>query len=1177
MNLHQNIMSFIEEKLQINSEYYEYDKFCHLITVVNIPYLKTAIYTFSEHLKDENISIDSKFDYLMHLYNKLLREHQVVFLLFNLFETALRSKLAYELSSKYSTQNMDDWLHNENKIPKKIAKVILPKIKEFILQDNGNFEQMSTYEVFDYVMFGDLKSLYFDFWKDLDYLFEKKKHKGHILHEIGKVRFREMLDHIRKARNDIAHHKPLHKSRKKRYKLIEDIEYILLHIGFNLEEAVNNIDPEHKIIKIGYYENTSKVTKLLVNPSKKNLKEIEKLSQYKGIESYFRKEIFNSDIIGWYGVFKEKGYFEKTKFPKSNDDNIMPFWKELPFIERLSHQIELSQSNTLENEIIQIVNNFIDYVEIISSKNIRVVSHNDYVIFKIIQKFQIKNFSLRYIQFIHETIIRHPNHNLVIGLLKEDFIDKILLCDEEIVLKFYNIILNYDVVSEEYSEKIQPFVSNHYMKKILVYSSQAFTSAQAKSIILNSLQTIEGIEKIDKFSLSLMKIPSIEKSTQRRSYNRNFPILIIDFIRDILEKQKPNEMKDIIESLLDSDITVVRRLAIHTINFFFNEYRALFFEYKKENLFNEKLGLLHEIFIFLENQKDNFSKQELEHILLCIENQDFTHYHDRDNYDEHKENWEAYRKRKYLYALKNSKQHIQCLEVFNAYNSVLDQDDEHPAYDVWSSGIQSIVNKSPLTQTEIIDMPIDVLVKYIMEFKEDKSQFDRLTHDGLAEELKLVILSKPNMYIGSLEKFSHLSEHYFYKIIDAYKQCLEQNLKIDILKILQFINRYLEVNKKSEKLNSWYIAYPISELIRELSSSVKEYVIDGDSHILILEVFKGLGAMVYEEVEDEIEDYISHLLNSSSGRMYTTMLEYSLKYARDNKLEENRWLIEIKTLFEEHLISRTSLNIFTALGYYLPNIRFLDNDWLEENFEIIFSSNIFDKYWQAAFTGYLSSSTVDTEFYLKMDTLNIFDSALDNRLTDEYTERMIGYICIYCNGETKLLEKHTMLYKVLKLAKKEHLEYCIEFFNHHGEEENFIDGEDLKELWEELYSQIEKHQYNDLHIKLLEFIALVPAIDSDFSQLINNSIDKLEEMHDYDYWFIDAFVRLLETNTESIAKIYIKLLKKFPFAIHDQKQVEEILEYFYNNGRKREANIICTLYGEYGIDEWTEIYQRYNV
>lgn len=174
-----------------------------------------------------------------------------MFLLLNIFETAIRSKAVVELSKKYSSPNQDDWLHDKNLTPSKLEKPLAEAIKK-IQQDGENVSNLDTFEIFDYIMLGQLKSIYIDFWADLSHLFDEKPKNGHKLPQIGKNKMKTLLDEIRKARNDNAHHKPLHKTRKRRYQIIEDVELILSHIGFNLNDAINNIDPSHKIIQLKY-------------------------------------------------------------------------------------------------------------------------------------------------------------------------------------------------------------------------------------------------------------------------------------------------------------------------------------------------------------------------------------------------------------------------------------------------------------------------------------------------------------------------------------------------------------------------------------------------------------------------------------------------------------------------------------------------------------------------------------------------------------------------------------------------------------------------------------------------------------------------------------------------------------------------------------------------------------
>jgi len=240
----------LSDKLQIDEKNYEFKKFEHLITVTNQAYLKIALNEFV-NIKKENSAkvIESNYDFLMKLYNKHLREHQVMFLLLNIFETAIRSKAVSILSKIYSSIDSDDWLLKNDITPTKIKRPLEEAIKKIKL-DKENESNFNSFEIFDYIMLGQLQSIYIDFWSDLSYLFEVKTVNNIKLNKIGKNSLKNIFKEIRKARNDNAHHKPFHKTRKRRHQIIKDIELILCHIDFNLDKAINNIDPTHKIIKL---------------------------------------------------------------------------------------------------------------------------------------------------------------------------------------------------------------------------------------------------------------------------------------------------------------------------------------------------------------------------------------------------------------------------------------------------------------------------------------------------------------------------------------------------------------------------------------------------------------------------------------------------------------------------------------------------------------------------------------------------------------------------------------------------------------------------------------------------------------------------------------------------------------------------------------------------------------
>lgn len=253
MSISQIEFSKIAQKLNLQLNTPDYDKIQNAVEIVNMAFLKIAVKKLEELLsRPSNQTRDDLFGRLMRIYNQRVREHQVMYLLMHIIETTLRSKAASVISRKFSTQNQDDWWHDMRKIDRNLVEPVMLGVKS-AHRISIHPNDMTTFNFFDSMTFNQLLNVYSDFWSDFRNDFVQKPYKNHVLPTLDKNQFEAKLRHIRNARNDIAHHKPInHSARRSRQHLIEDIELILCHLGFNLDDAVNNIDPNHSIIQLRY-------------------------------------------------------------------------------------------------------------------------------------------------------------------------------------------------------------------------------------------------------------------------------------------------------------------------------------------------------------------------------------------------------------------------------------------------------------------------------------------------------------------------------------------------------------------------------------------------------------------------------------------------------------------------------------------------------------------------------------------------------------------------------------------------------------------------------------------------------------------------------------------------------------------------------------------------------------
>jgi hypothetical protein len=171
-----------------------------------------------------------------------------MFLLFNIFENALRTRAAIEISNHYSDKNKDNCWKDISKLDKNLLSPVQTAITN-LHKDHKLISTINTFDIFDTFTFGQLEHIFMNYWNILKSIFNTTSCRRHTLPTLSREVFSSKIARVRNARNDIAHHKPIqYKANATRKILIQDIELILCYLGFNLKDALDNIDSGHDII-----------------------------------------------------------------------------------------------------------------------------------------------------------------------------------------------------------------------------------------------------------------------------------------------------------------------------------------------------------------------------------------------------------------------------------------------------------------------------------------------------------------------------------------------------------------------------------------------------------------------------------------------------------------------------------------------------------------------------------------------------------------------------------------------------------------------------------------------------------------------------------------------------------------------------------------------------------------
>lgn len=217
------------------------------VGVLHKDYLIAAAKEARQVIKKGRVA--NKYGLMVKIYNRKLKEHQVLVMLIQLFEVAMRTQAAIVLSHKYSSALQDDWyfLTPANAKHRKLQKKIGDRA---LMLHQTITPATSSIDMFNMLMMGDIQSIYENNWSDLKYLFQNTTYKYNSiapLHE--KAMFVARFERIKQYRNKLFHGNPGSSGWQQ---IIYDIEDIMIQLHYNLYDTINNIDPHHRIIHLQY-------------------------------------------------------------------------------------------------------------------------------------------------------------------------------------------------------------------------------------------------------------------------------------------------------------------------------------------------------------------------------------------------------------------------------------------------------------------------------------------------------------------------------------------------------------------------------------------------------------------------------------------------------------------------------------------------------------------------------------------------------------------------------------------------------------------------------------------------------------------------------------------------------------------------------------------------------------
>ena len=685
-------------------------------------------------------------------------------------------------------------------------------------------------------------------------------------------------------------------------------------------------------------------------PSKEALGTLHNLFSLEARTHYF---FSNLKHRGWLIPLEKESYFDASKNPEpvevenKPDHFWTPQWNALYYLDEVAQQNLSSPDAETSETLVRIVDGICSHT---TPSGDRINNYyTDYITLKVICTLPKEYLKDNHFQFV-ESIVRSESSGLMGGNY-DKFIERLIeLDDKDLLMKGVKTLLKYRVLENSF-EAVHSIFEDYDLKRLLSDYKEQLIPALGLDLLKLGIKKIDEIISIYDYAFNTITISTIEDNRQTYSTER-YECQLTYLVRDTLEAVSSGEIADTLKDFLDREHPIFKRLAIHTIRMRYDDFKDVFWSLE-ENPLSFKFAK-HETYELLKQHSENFDAIEVDLVIDWISSQQYYTDEEHNKDPKEAESYAARCKREWLTALPNGSEPVRKLteELELIDNSKI----KHPGYTSYSSGLVS-GEISPISEDDLSVKSIEEVIEYYYEFKEQDHEFLGPSVSGLIHAFSLVVRKNSEKYI----KNCHLIEQAPFPIQEAWMQGLlesrrSDNKGFDCEEVLETLNSIIE------QPNFWKTSDNGNQKVCSFIKNILSFFMEGLSgrdktfQINELPAVKRIILTIYRHDNCPVsnhQDISMTFINSSKGKLYLCFFMYSLTKIEHS--ENQQWDRDIKDIVSERVESgKNDPLLFHAIGRCLPNIHYLDQEWLLSSFDKLFPIGSADN-WQAAIAGYFSN------------------------------------------------------------------------------------------------------------------------------------------------------------------------------------------------------------------------------
>lgn len=922
-------------------------------------------------------------------------------------------------------------------------------------------------------------------------------------------------------------------------------------------------------------------------PTEKRIKTLPRLLASEVRYAYFFQKL---ESPAWLEPLKDAGWFDPRNQSIRRDRHDQseyyrsPVWHALKYVEKVANHTQESPCEKTFNILADIVNTIVDYTNDLGESIAS--DHTDWRVITIICTLPIEQIESRHIKFFGTALRSKSGSTLTDSAIAGTVLPKLLNEGaKKLTLALLEDMLDAEVIHGD----IRTVMDEYWLWDSFQKHEQAIAELcgiEAVQIARNRIQALidEGVYSFN----VIVEIDSAPFDYPHRCYAE----LLVGFISRLLRSVKfDNGIEKIVKDLLQEGLsvscndplkkearTIFGRIAINAITHHYEDLKHLFWRWEGNPL--EEFWLKPAIYQLIKTHRFTFHKDQFDQILHWIESYQYSRNRDDDG---ELLKIEALKKREWLSAILETGSK-EIVSAYQKYEQINPAKLEHPGLLRWTEIGWGYT--SPIAVEVLSSMSNAQTAEFLNNFKQNEiGDPSEPSEDGLREGLEEYVAANPQQFADDLKPFYDVQLQYQYSLLQGFLKAWRDKKKFNWSTLLKFIHHILtakqfgtDAHKIGLNYTDWIVS-TTAELIKE-GTTDDEHAFD----VRLLPLAEKILLVLAKKVKSDnsaIADAPITALNSTPEKVFSAMVDYALRFARTNETEnEIRWPQAIKADFTKRLDRslESSFEFSFTLGAYLPNLMYLDREWIVGNINRIFPQQN-EYHWRAAFSGYLYNYEIYAELYSLLKERGHYQKALNTDFADREVPRgLVAHICTgWIEGNEALNDTASLMYQLVNSENSNLLSTLVHFF--WRQKDNLSPKVKAKVVptWRALYEAFSEKddigQYGEVLSRLSGWVALVDTIDAEVLKWLKMSTKYIKGLTDSAFFVEDLLPHATKTPAE-VQDIYLGMLTHNVYPYHDHEHIQGIVRVLYRTGHKEGADRICNLYGEAGFDFLRSLYDE---